>query len=490
MNNVAKRFFNLSIKQQLFAIIFSLVVAQVTLATNLLLQFNEASVEAKQEQHLKELLGRSQRLMFVMHDYSKAIIQFCNYLTPASESELMKYVDEMQQLDRFILSNIQSYPSLHKKMEAFSRVNDRVAKLTEKLRIEARRIPDHTQRFLFYVAMEKQAYHNYVQWHDRSADILKEEVSLLQRLPARQQHTRSSIRATLIGGVIVSIVAVFIVMLFYVKHICSRLHRLVRNTILMAEHQMPLPPLAGDDELARLDHSMQDMSEAIQFAGRERQAMLATVSHELRTPLNAVSGAIELLADEDSGLSPTSHFVAREADKDTTRLIALITDLLDLEKAEAGELRVEKDRCDLEPIVFGAIKEVYSKATEKEVQIRFHGLRVDVVVNPARMQQVFVALLSNAISASPEKSSVSISIKESGDEVAVEVVDEGPGVPLNLRKNLFDRFRSEHANGGERIIRGMGLPLSSRIVELHGGRLQYRETSGGGATFEVKLPRA
>ncbi len=485
-----KRFLDLflrrSIKQQSVLLVSILVVGQIVLASALFMQLQQSSAEARQERHLKELLGRSQRLMFVMHDYSKAIVQFCNYMTPESEADLQKYVDEMQQLDSFILSNIKDYPTLHTRMEALSRVNVRVAKLTHSLRVEARKIPDKTNRFFFYGALQKQGLHNYAQWHDRSAEILQEEVALLQKLPGRQQSTRALLRITLIAGLAATIAIVFILMIFFTKHICLRLGTLVENTRLMSQYRPPHAPLAGCDEIASLDRSMQDMCEAITFAARERQAMLATVSHELRTPLNSVAGALELLASGDVALPTGARDSVLQAEMDTTTLINLITDLLDLEKMEAGQLTLEKELAYLEDAINAAIQSVEQMAAGKYLTIEFEGCDAEVCIDTLRMQQVFANLLKNAIQASPERSTIEVCTLETEQAIIVEIKDRGAGVPEALRQTLFDRFRHPREQDNA-ILRGMGLPICNCIMQLQNGTVSYGAAEVG-SVFSITLP--
>lgn len=479
----------LSIKQQLAMLVSVLVLGQIVLGSVLFLQLMQVSAESKQENHLKELLGCSQRLRFVMHDFEKAIGNYCNYMTPESEREVQNYLDEMDRIDAYVQANTKDYPALYHKVDLLGKVNKRLARLTDRVKIEGRKIPDRTNRIFFFSAMGLQLRHYAYLWEDLSTDVLSQEVSFLQRMPIRQQSTRADLRVTLFGGLAAAAVFVLVLMLVFVRRVCQRLSVLVENTRLMAQYLPPNLPLPGGDEIARLDRSMQDMSEAIVFANRERQAMMATVSHELRTPLTSIVGALELLMDEvewDGGVPPASM---QQAERETTRLVNLITDLLDLEKLEAHQFGLERELAYLEDIVYGAISTMKSAAAERSICFNFAGAEdAQVYADTARLQQAMTILLSNAVKASSDNSNIDVSIDDSGDMILVEVADHGCGVAESLRPILFDRFRQCGQDPESGVLRGMGLPICRNIVELHGGKISYRPADGGGAVFVIELP--
>ncbi len=238
-----------------------------------------------------------------------------------------------------------------------------------------------------------------------------------------------------------------------------------------------------------LEAALEQTARANQF----KSWFLASVSHELRTPLGGILGFAELLAD---GLSGPLNDLQREHTGQVLRsaehLAALVDDLLDLSKIEAGRMEIAPRWTALETMtasVVSALQTVAAKAgVELEVDIpaKFPDLNVD----PLRMRQVLFNLVSNAIKFSPSGSTTTIRAAMEPTGAAILVEDHGIGIPPEQVSRLFREFEQVHQpNGSNRPIgTGLGLSVTRHLVELHEGTIDVDTALGRGSLFTVHLP--
>lgn len=207
---------------------------------------------------------------------------------------------------------------------------------------------------------------------------------------------------------------------------------------------------------------------------RLKADFVAMVSHDLRTPLNSVQGFLELLGAEAYGnLSEDGYDSLEITEASVKRLIALINDLLDLEKMESGMLELRVAKTDLKTILTSSVGSVISFAKQADVEVKIASdSNLVLEADSDRLVQVVVNLLSNAIKFSPKGSQVSIDIEKMPNSVRVNVRDRGRGVPEKMRESIFERFKQvelndERKKGGS----GLGLAICKAIVERHGGKI-------------------
>jgi CheY-like chemotaxis protein len=218
------------------------------------------------------------------------------------------------------------------------------------------------------------------------------------------------------------------------------------------------------------------------------------MSHELRTPLNAIIGFAELMHKGKVGPISTDH---QEYLGDilisSRHLLQLVNDLLDLAKVESGKMDFRTQPVNLEKLV-GEVRDIVrGLASSRRLRFETH-IDPDVVtvtVDPSRLKQVLYNYLSNAIKFTPEGGTVTIRIRPEGPDLfRLDVEDTGIGIsPENFGK-LFVEFQQLDAGAGKRYQgTGLGLALTKRIIEAHGGRVDVRSIVGGGSTFSAILPR-
>ncbi|MCC6174223.1 MAG: PAS domain-containing protein [Chloroflexi bacterium] len=232
-----------------------------------------------------------------------------------------------------------------------------------------------------------------------------------------------------------------------------------------------------------------------QQAEREKDEFLSMASHELKTPLTSLGLAAQLIdrmlrhgtLDHDR----LERHVGTIRDQ-VERAARLIGDLLDVSRFEAGRLDMNWGRVDLGVLSRAAIQcevDALPEYSRRRIELRTDGQSTRVTADEARLEQVLTNLLSNAVKYSPNDASVDVRIEHEGGDTILEVVDRGIGVPQDERARLFAPFRrtARAVNMGIEGT-GLGLYITRRIVESHGGTIEHRETPGGGATFRVRLP--
>jgi signal transduction histidine kinase len=222
-----------------------------------------------------------------------------------------------------------------------------------------------------------------------------------------------------------------------------------------------------------------------------KNEFFALVSHELLTPLTSIVGYLEeLLSGTSGGFNQEQEHDLEVIDRNARRLYRLVDDLMFVAQVEAGMLSLDRVTIDLATVVLEAIDVAQPSAKRREVQLVAHLDAVGPVTGDARrLGQVVDNLLSNAVKFSHPGGLVEVAMREQGDEVVIEVVDEGLGIPLVEQPRVFDRFaRSSIASAGEIPGIGLGLSISEVIVEAHGGSIGMDSVEGVGSTFTVRLP--
>jgi signal transduction histidine kinase len=228
---------------------------------------------------------------------------------------------------------------------------------------------------------------------------------------------------------------------------------------------------------------------ALREAERAKKKFTANVSHELRTPLTSIRGALALTLDGGDVVDEDSHALLAAAHRNANRLLALVNDLLDLEKVGSGDLSVIRTDCALSGVLERAGDTVNAIAADAGVTLAIAPTALRMHADSERLSQVMINLLANAVRFSPKGGTVSVTVAPHGDHVQVMIDDQGPGVPLAFRDSIFEPFKqvegsAAHRKGGT----GLGLAISQAIVKEHGGWIVVGEAPGGGARFTIGLP--
>jgi two-component system phosphate regulon sensor histidine kinase PhoR len=227
-------------------------------------------------------------------------------------------------------------------------------------------------------------------------------------------------------------------------------------------------------------------------AARAKDEFVATVSHELRTPLAAITGYAELLEDDLAPLGGDAMQLLEVVQRNAARLARLVDDLLLLQQSETDGVSVNLGDANLDEVLRDSVERIEPAAARKSIAIDLEGedglfLHADVM----RIGQVLDNLLSNAVKFTPEGGSIAVRVSRLREACAIEVEDSGPGIPEDERDRLFERFfRSRDAIARAIPGTGLGLVVSRRIAEAHGGSLELVDGEGAGAAFRLVLPLA
>jgi two-component system phosphate regulon sensor histidine kinase PhoR len=234
---------------------------------------------------------------------------------------------------------------------------------------------------------------------------------------------------------------------------------------------------------------LHDISE-LRRADQIRRDFVANVSHELRTPLTAIRGYVEALSEEDASQEDKRRFL-EIIDRHTRRMERLVKDLLRLARLDAGQETLEMVASDTRGLLDMVISDVAQAADER-------GQRLEVTIAPgadtvradaAKLHDALRNLVANAITYSPEGSTIRIVVESADGGRTIAVSDEGPGIPDEDLARVFERFyRVDKSRARDPGGTGLGLAIVKHLVELHGGSVRVENIAEGGARFVVTLP--
>jgi len=242
---------------------------------------------------------------------------------------------------------------------------------------------------------------------------------------------------------------------------------------------------------ARLFRELADKSRQLEAASQHKSEFLANMSHELRTPLNAVIGFSEVLADRMFGeLNEKQEEYLKDIHDSGQHLLSLINDILDLSKVEAGRMELELTDFHLPAALDNALTLVRERAARHGIALH---MTVDerlaqVRADERKIRQVVLNLLSNAIKFTPEGGRIEVRAVPVDGSVEVSVSDTGVGIAPEDQEAIFEEFRQVGTAAKKVEGTGLGLALSRKFVELHGGRIWVKSQVGAGSTFTFTLP--
>ncbi len=244
-----------------------------------------------------------------------------------------------------------------------------------------------------------------------------------------------------------------------------------------------------------LEQRVHEKTAELEMANRHKSEFLANMSHELRTPLNAIIGFSEVLKEKMFGeLNAKQLEYVRDIYGSGQHLLSLINDILDLSKVEAGRMELNVHDFPVRAAVHNCCTLIRERALRKRLRLESHVFE-DVGIwcaDERKFKQVLLNLLSNAVKFTPSGGQVRLVVRVEGDTLVVAVSDTGVGVSPEDQERIFRSF--QQLGGSDDEIRqegsGLGLALSRRLVERHGGTLTVESVPGRGATFIARFPRA
>ena len=286
-------------------------------------------------------------------------------------------------------------------------------------------------------------------------------------------------------GVIVNI---WVIRIF--KPLRHALHQLENN--LLNHSKYSSIQVSRADEVGRLLMAINELELMRDKQEKIKEELLSNVTHELRTPLTAIRAAINLLSVDNGSISKAEQKeLIALSQRNSDKLLLLISDLLDLSSLSQGRLVLDMKKYNLYDVVFEAVNDIESIAINAEIKIYLESddLKVFVSVDKFRLQQVLFNLLSNAIKFSPENSTIMVKLIVDTTKVSVLISDQGVGISEENHRMIFERFTQVDSSevrvkGGT----GLGLAISYELIKEMNGEVWLKSCPGKGSTFGIDLP--
>jgi signal transduction histidine kinase len=244
----------------------------------------------------------------------------------------------------------------------------------------------------------------------------------------------------------------------------------------------------GKGEVGELAQSFNSMADNLEHAEQLRRNMVADAAHELRTPLSNLSGYLEAIRD---GVIKPDPDTIRSLDEEASSLSRLVNDLQELSLADAGELKLARQKEDISKLIKQVLAVLQPQAAAKGLMIstslpdRLPPTNID----QHRIRQVLRNLLENAVAHTSQGGSITVTAWQQDNQIKISMVDTGEGIPVEDLPNIFERFyrvdkSRTRATGGS----GLGLTIAKRLVEAHDGKIEVESEPGKGSTFTFTLP--
>jgi heavy metal sensor kinase len=278
-----------------------------------------------------------------------------------------------------------------------------------------------------------------------------------------------------------------------VRRALDPVERITAKAEAITQHNLSerLPVVRSGDELERLSVSLNHMISRLEDAIHGSKQFVADASHELRTPLTVVRGELESLA-QDTQLAGETRERLGSVLEEVERLAEIVESLFALSRLDAGEAHAEWLRFDLAELAANTAEQMNLLAEDKNVSVECDSTRgVAVQGDRARLKQVIVNLLDNAIKYTPSGGRVRLSVRREANFAILEVADNGVGIPAEALPHVFKRFyRVDGSRSREQGGAGLGLAIVKSICSAHGADLEVISTPGKGSCFRMRQPLA
>ena len=278
-----------------------------------------------------------------------------------------------------------------------------------------------------------------------------------------------------------------------VKRALKPVDQIAHKAEQITQHNLSerLPVARTADELERLSLSLNHMITRLEDAFLNSKRFVADASHELRTPLTVLRAELESIAS-DEHLTPELRETFGSLLEEVERLAKIVERLFALSRLDAGEAQAEWVQFDLAELATTTADQMKLLAEDKGISVAYDAAqRVTVEGDRARLKQVIVNLLDNAIKYSPSGGAIHLNVTSSNGHAVLEVADNGIGIPADALPHVFDRFfRVDKARSGDPNGAGLGLSIVKSICAAHGAEVEVESVSARGSRFRIKLPLA
>jgi signal transduction histidine kinase len=332
-----------------------------------------------------------------------------------------------------------------------------------------------------------------------AAELANRTTAQIDELIARNassfQNSRNLFIGVAVGAIVLALLLGFVLswsLIGPIQRIDTRLAAIASGDFsghVEVDNRDELGPLAAN--VNRMNDELRRLYTELEATSQHKSEFLASMSHELRTPLNAIIGFSQVLREEMFGkVNEKQAEYLDDIISSGNHLLSLINDVLDLSKVEAGQIELEIAPFSLLDALERGVSMVKERATQNSVRLTLEaGPQVGVVeADERRISQVIFNLLSNAVKFTPEGGRVCVSSAPINGEVHVSVSDTGPGIAAEDQARIFEEFQQTDVGARQLEGTGLGLALSKRLIELHGGRIWVESELGKGSMFTFALP--
>jgi heavy metal sensor kinase len=310
---------------------------------------------------------------------------------------------------------------------------------------------------------------------------------------APAEATLAQVLVMLVVGLPVAVVVAVAGGFVLVRRALEPVERIAGKAEEITQHNLSerLPVVESGDEIERLSVSLNHMISRLEEAIRGSKQFVADASHELRTPLTVMRGELEELA-QDTQLLPTTRERLGSVLEEVERLAKIVESLFALSRLDAGEAHAEWLRFDLAELATTTAEQMSLLATDKNVTVECDSAPgVTVEGDRARLKQVIVNLLDNAIKYTASGGRVRLSVRREDGFAVLDVADDGVGIPAEALPHVFKRFyRVDVSRSREQGGAGLGLAIVKSICTAHGAVVEVTSSPGKGSTFRMRQPLA
>lgn len=245
--------------------------------------------------------------------------------------------------------------------------------------------------------------------------------------------------------------------------------------------------------LVRRDLELSGANEKLTQLDKMKSEIISVVAHQLRTPLSAIKWTLKILLDEDAGaVTPEQRDLLSKGFESNERMIALINDMLAVDRLESGKIKYNFVPVQFEELVQDMIRSLLTLATQKNIRVEFSSPQVPLAkikIDPDKMRDVLQNLIDNAIKYTKNEGVVTVGVAMEKEELHFWVKDNGIGIPDDEKEKIFSRFfRANNAIHTETDGSGLGLFIAQSVIKRHGGKLWFESELNIGTTFHVLLP--
>ena len=448
----------------------------------------EAEVQARSAERSKAIVTGAEELTRMYYNAGTALVLWGVAHDPSGKGRYEQIVTQIPEQFRLMEELVADKPDQMQTLQAIEETGNKGLRLLDHIRETLESGKRKPFVFLQFPTARREMLETVASLSGQLREFVKPEAARQDEKEAAKEQARTNVKMFLALGVLLHLIIAVGVAIYFFRSIVRRLTVLTNNSRLLADNQPLKPPIGGRDEIAELDVVFHQMADKLNEVAQLKKDFAAMISHDLRTPLSSLQNLLALLSRKAYGeLNETGMQRVSTAEKDITRLINLINELLDLEKMEAGKLQLQVAPTDLDELIVRSIGAVDGVAARRNVHVKYSDTPAVVSAEADRVVQVLVNLLSNAIKYSPENGVVKVKVEEGGGFAKVTISDRGQGIPPDAQQAIFERFKQAKADDAKKGT-GLGLPIAKAFIEAHGGQIGVTSMLGEGSTFWLTLP--